>query len=52
MGFVARGEGDLLGSSAAEHLEAGGRGSTVQGGERCVVAKDDLKTCLGSLGWN
>ena len=39
MGFVARGEGDLLGSSAAELLEAGGRESTVQGGERSVVAR-------------
>ena len=39
MGFVARGGGDLLGSSAVDHLGAGGRGSTVQGEERCVVAR-------------
>ena len=38
-GFVARGEGDLLGSTAANPLGAGGRGSTVPGGELCV-AKD------------
>ena len=50
MGFVARGEVDLLGSSAADHLEAGDRGSTVQEGEHCVEARDDSKTCLGYLG--
>ena len=37
VGFVASGEGDLPGSNAASLLGAGGRGSTVRGGELFVA---------------
>ena len=37
VGFGAREEGDLPGSNAANPLGAGGRGSTVRGGELFVA---------------